>query len=408
VSHVALEGFDLLVRHKPGVPLVNLGVYFPRASFDPAGKAGVSALAVRSAIRGAANLDAAALAFAFERLGGTLSSSVALDYVGLGTSVLADNLAEAASLLDLVVAEPAYLGEQVAAERRLLVEETTQASDDMFRYPFQLAFAAAFGEQTYGVPALGWPDQLALVSAPDTRSWHEEVLLKQRGVVLAVGDLDADRAINALAGIFGRHAARPASPLTAPVAWALGEESVTRVVTREKAQSAFAMAFRGPSRRDPARHAAEVWSAVASGLGGRLFEALRDKRSLAYTVVASSWQKARGGAFVSYIATAPQREEEARREMLRELQRFADERVTPIELAQATSYLAGQTAVNRQSASAVAGEMLEAWLSGGGLTDLEDPAAKYRTVTAEAIRDVAAATLAGSRAEGVVRGKAQD
>jgi predicted Zn-dependent peptidase len=94
--------------------------------------------------------------------------------------------------------------------------------------------------------------------------------------------------------------------------------------------------------------------------------------------------------------------------MLRELQRFADERVTPIELAQATSYLAGQTAVNRQSASAVAGEMLEAWLSGGGLTDLEDPAAKYRTVTAEAIRDVAAATLAGSRAEGVVRGKAQD
>jgi len=406
VHHVALPAFDLLVRNKPGVPLVNLGVYFPRATFDPPGKAGISALAVRTAIRGAADLDASALAFAFERLGGTLSSSVALDYVGLGTSVLAGNLGAAASLLDLVATEPCYLEEQVVAERRLLVEETTQASDDMFRYPFQLAFAAAFGDQTYGVPALGWPDQLATVSAADIRVWHQQIARQQRGVVLAVGALDADAAIAALVATFGGHAARPAAPLTTPVAWALGQESVTRAVTREKAQSAFAMVFRGPSRRAPDRHAAEVWCAVASGLGGRLFEALRDRRSLAYTVVASSWQKARGGAFVSYIATAPEREAEAHREMLRELERFAEERVTAVELAQATSYLAGQTAVNRQSASAVAGEMLDAWLAGGGLTDLEDPAGRYRAVTAEAIREVAARTLGGPRAEGVVRGTA--
>ncbi len=406
VHHVALPAFDLLVRHKPGVPLVNLGVYFPRVSFDPPGKAGVSALAVRGAIRGAADLDAAALAFAFERLGGTLTSSVALDYVGLGTTVLAGNLGAAASLLDLVITEPGYLEEQVAAERRLLVEETTQVSDDMFRFPFQLAFAAAFGDQTYGIPALGWPEQIATVTPADIRGWHAQLLRQQRGVVLAVGDLNVDAAIASLAATFGGHAARAAVPLTTPVAWALGQEDVTRAVPREKAQSAFAMAFRGPSRRDAARHAAEVWCAVASGLGGRLFEALRDRRSLAYTVVASSWQKARGGAFVSYIATAPEREEEARREMLRELERFAGERVTPVELTQAVSYLAGQTAVNRQSASAVAGEMLDAWLAGGGLTDLEDPAGRYRAVTADEIRDVAGRTLATPRAEGVVRGTA--
>ena len=404
VQHLALPAFDLLVRRKPGVPVVSLGVYFPRANFDPAGKAGVSALAVRSAIRGAGDLDAAGLAFAFERLGGTLASSVALDWIGLGTSVLADGIGAAASLLDLVVTSPRYLEEQVVAERGLLVEETTQVGDDMFRFPFQLAFAAAFGDASYGVPALGWPEQLATVSVEDVRSCHRRMLLEPRGVVLAVGDLDVDGAMATLAGIFGRYPARSPAPLTSPVAWSLQEENVTRVVSREKAQSAFAMVFPGPSRRDPARHAAEVWSAVASGLGGRLFEALRDKRSLAYTVVASSWQKARGGAFVSYIATAPQREEEARREMLRELQRFAEERVTEEELTQAVNYLAGQTAVNRQRASAVAGEMIEAWLAGGGLMDLEDPAGHYRAVTADQILDVAQATLKGARAEGVVRG----
>ena len=178
-------------------------------------------------------------------------------------------------------------------------------------------------------------------------------------------------------------------------------------VERQKAQSAFALAFPGPSRRDPTRIATEVWSAVASGLGGRLFEALRERRSLAYTVVASSWQKARSGAFLSYIATSPEREDEARQEMLAELRRFASERVTPAELQQATQYLAGQTAVQRQSSAAVAGEILEAWLAGMGLDDLVDPAARYLAITQDQVRAAAQQALGDGElvyAEGVIRG----
>jgi zinc protease len=404
VHHVALPGFDLLVRRKPGVPLVNLGVYFPRTEFDPVGGSGVSALAIRSAVRGAGDLGAERLAFAFERLGGTLATSVSLDWLGFGTTVLSRHLAEAASLVELVRSSPMYREDQVAAERGLLVEETTQVSDDMFRYPFQLAFAAAFGERGYGVPASGWPSEIEGVTAAAVRGWHRRAVLDRRGVVLAVGDLDVDAALMTLESVFGQQGQRAPAPLTTPVSWVPERDRLERVVERDKKQSAFAMVFPGPARRDADRHAAEVWCAVASGLGGRLFEALRDRRSLAYTVVASSWQKARAGAFVSYIATAPAREEEARREMLRELERFAVEPVRPGELYQAINYLAGQTAVNRQSASAVAGEILDAWLAGGGLADMVDPAERYRAVSAEEVRNVAARTLAGARAEGVVRG----
>ena len=405
VLHAALPGFDLLVRRKPGVPLANLGVFVPRVNFDPPHRAGLSALAVRSAIRGADGLDASGLAFAFERLGGTLSGSVTLDWLGFSTSVLASGLAPAAELLARVLAAPTHDTSQVEAERRLLVEETTQAADDMFRFPFQLAFAEGFGEQGYGVPALGLPADLGSITAAEVRAWHGRALLEPRGVVVAVGDLDVDATLAVLEGAFGGAARTPAA-LDQPVAWRPGASGTPRVVTREKAQTAFAMAFPGPSRRDPSRYAAEVWSAVASGLGGRLFEALRDRRSLAYTVLASSWQKARGGAFLAYIATSPEREEEARREMLRELERFATERVSAAELSQGTSYLAGQTAVGRQSGGAVLGEILEAWLAGGGLGDLEDTADRYRAVTAEAVRAMAETTLgpAVRRAEGVVRG----
>jgi zinc protease len=136
-----------------------------------------------------------------------------------------------------------------------------------------------------------------------------------------------------------------------------------------------------------------------------MFEALRDRRSLAYTVLASSWQRGRAGALVTYIATSPEREEEARTAMLAELERFRSEPVSATELHQAVNYLAGQSEVARQSAGALAAEIVEAWIIGTGLGDLNDPASRYRAVTRSDVLQVAQRNFDPSlRAEGVVRG----
>ncbi|MBA3316903.1 MAG: insulinase family protein [Gemmatimonadales bacterium] len=402
-----LPGADLLVYRKSGVPLVNLGIYVPRTAFDPPAKAGLGSLLVRAAARGAGELDGAALAFAFERLGGTLATSSASDWLGFGASVLSENLAEAALLLDSVFSQPHLNDPDVAAERGLMMAEAEQVADDMFRYPFQLAFSAAFGERGYGLPVGGLPETLSAIAPADVRAWQATALVGVRPVVLAVGDVDPERASDELAGVFAARPAVAVAELSQAVEWIprAGVESPVRVVSRDKAQAALAMAFPGPSRRDPDHAAAQVWGAVASGLGGRLFEALRDRRSLAYTVVATAWQKARGGALLTYIATSPEREEEAREEMLAELERFTREPVAGAELGQAVNYLAGQAEVSRQSGAAVAGEILEAWLAGGGLEELADPAARFRAVEAGDIQRVAALSLDPTRkAEGVVRG----
>ena len=176
---------------------------------------------------------------------------------------------------------------------------------------------------------------------------------------------------------------------------------------RQKSQTGLAMIFPGPARDDPARFAAEVLSAVASGLGGRLFHALRDQRSLAYSVMMSSWQRARAGAIMTYIATSPDREDEARSAMLAELARFGTDLVLPEEFERAVNYLAGQSLVQRQTTGAVMAEIAGAWLVGGGLDEVADPAAGYRAVTREAVRELAARYLIpDERAEGMVRGTA--
>jgi zinc protease len=403
--HVALPGADLLVRRKTGVPVVTVGVYVPRTEPDPPALAGVGALTVRSAIRRAGSLDAAGLAFAAERLGGTVGVSVASDWVGFNTAVLSERLDAAAGLLRLVYAEPALVDSDILTERSVLAAEAAQVVDDMFRYPFQLAFRAAFGQQGYGLPAAGLPETLPAITPADVRRWHAGAMLAARPVVIAVGDVDPEHAAGVLAAQFADLPSRTQASLHGRQPWELDGRPIERTVVREKAQTALAMVFRGPDRRSAERHAAEVWAGVASGLGGRMFEALRDRRSLAYTVLASSWQKGRAGALVTYIATSPTRETEAREAMLRELERFAQEPVTPAELEQAVNYLAGQAEVRQQSGAAVAGELLEAWLIGEGLEELADPGAAFRRVTAAEVQAVAARYLSPvERAEGVVRG----
>ncbi|HEU5049331.1 MAG TPA: pitrilysin family protein [Gemmatimonadales bacterium] len=403
VHHYDLPGADLLIRQKRGVPMVSLGVYFPSAPVDRRADAGIASLAVRSAVRGAGRLDAESLAFAFERLGGTLSPGVASDWIGYTTTVLAEHLPEAGRLLRTVVEEPTLAELEVARERQVLAQEAEQVADDMLRFPFQLAFAAAFDERGYGVPIGGFPDTVPELSTSGVRRWLEEATQGTRLTVIAVGDVEPDAAAEELARRFGdwRPSARSAVP--APQAW--GGSHPIASQSRMKAQSAIAMLFPGPHRRSPARRAAEVWAAVASGLGGRLFEALRDRRSLAYTVIAMAWQRRGAGALATYIATSPEREEEARAQMLEELARFAREPIPEAERVRAVEYLAGQAEVRRQSGSALLSEILEAWMIGEGIAELEDPGTAFRAVTAQAVQAVAAESLdPARRVEGIVRG----
>src|SRR5690606_31787501 len=130
----------LLIWRKPGVPLVSLGIYVPRISFDPPDKAGLAALAARAMTRGAGGLDAASLAIACERLGGVLSSSQSADWAGVSMTSEAGAISAAAMLLAQVASEPTFAEGDVATEKRLVAEDQSQLTDDMFRYPFQLAY----------------------------------------------------------------------------------------------------------------------------------------------------------------------------------------------------------------------------------------------------------------------------
>ncbi|MGH9422898.1 MAG: M16 family metallopeptidase, partial [Thermoanaerobaculia bacterium] len=183
------------------------------------------------------------------------------------------------------------------------------------------------------------------------------------------------------------------------------KSSVTRVEAREKAQTAIAVAFEGPSRRDDGRFAAQLTATIASGLGGRFFDELRDRQSLAYTVHAYTSEHQVAGMFVAYIATSPEKEEIARRGLLAEVEKLRDKPVTTEELDRAKKYTLGAHAIHQESGGSILADMLDAWMFGSGLGELDQFEAWISGVTPDTIQSLARKYFDPSRhIEGVVRG----
>jgi zinc protease len=139
-------------------------------------------------------------------------------------------------------------------------------------------------------------------------------------------------------------------------------------------------------------------------LGGRFFDELRDRQSLAYTVHAYTSEHQLSGMFLAYIATSPEKEETARAGLLKEFARLRDEPVTDDELARAKRYTIGAHAIRQESGAAILGDLLDAWMF-GGLHELVDFESRIEAVTKSDIQQLAKTFFdPARRVEGIVRG----
>jgi zinc protease len=335
-------------------------------------------------------------------LGGSIGTSVGSESFGWSMSVPVQHLESAIELVSDVVYSATIAEDALETERTVALADLAALRDDMFRYPMRLVMSAAYQGHPYSLSPLGTEESLRAATAEDVRQWYRARLLAPQLVVGVVGDVDPDETAAYVArAMRGSHEAtvhgieKPHWP----------NKEITCVESREKAQTALALAFEGPSRTDERRVAAQLIATIASGLGGRFFDELRDRQSLAYTVHAYTSEHQLAGMFLSYIATSPEKEEVARQGLLREFQRLRDEMVTEDELARAKRYAIGSHAIRQESGGAQLGEMLDAWMFGTGLRELTEYESRVQAVTREDMLALAREFFVPERrVEGVVRG----
>jgi zinc protease len=394
-------GTPLLVRRKAGA-LLHAGVFaIGGARDEPASEAGLTSMLARTALKGTSLRSAEQIAEEGELLGGSVSAGAASESFGWSISVPLRYATEAIALLADVAQHPTVPDDALETERAIALSDLDAVRDDMYRYPMRLATSAAFAGHPYGVPVSGDEMTLPRITSERVREWHAARFLNGPSVIAVVGDADQDELAAMMAAQFGELMGGEPVPLEPPE-WPTGV--VQRFEKRDKAQTALALLFPGPNRTDDARFATEMIAGVASGLGGRFFDELRDKQSLGYTVQAFASERMLAGAFVSYIATSPEKEEQARRGLLAEFAKLRETPVTAKELEQAQTYAIGTHAIRQQSGGAVLGDMVDAYMF-GGLRELAEFDARVRGVTAEEMLAIARMYFDESRrVEGVVRG----
>jgi zinc protease len=408
--HHTTHGVPVLVKPRRGTPLVNLGVFLRGGVVgEPDGCDGLARLTALGVLQGTASRAAGEIALDAESLGGSIGVSAGLESLGWTLSVPMQRLEAALALLADVLLRPTFPSAGLETERALAVAEVERQRDDMYRFPMRLAIEAAYRGHPYARAVLGTPASLAAITRDDVVAHHARALAHGAPVIAVVGDVDpADVAARVDAHFGALVPGEDTPPMPAP--WP--GELVIHGEERDKQQTALAMLFRGPARRDPLRYAARVLGAVTSGLGGRFFEELRDRRSLAYTVAAYPVERRAGGLFAAYIATAPEREAEARAGLLAQFAQLRDEPVRVEELERARRYLVGTHAIAQQSGGSVLADLVDAWAFGGGPAGLEELAAYASRIEAVSPADIQALAQrwfdAEHRVEGVVRGRHGD
>ncbi len=397
-------GIPILVRRKAGGRLLHLAVHARGGAPEEKEElAGLTTLLVRTALKGTARRSAAQVAEDAELLGGGIAPVSGADSFGWTTSVPISHAEAAIELLADVVLTATFPEEGLETERAVALADLAQLRDDMHRLPMRMLVQAAFAGHPYGVPVSGTEGSLPAIDTVGLRRWHEQRALCGELAIAAVGDMDPEELAGGIARCFAklRYEERPA--LTAPL-WPSSPVSVSE--SRDKAQTALALAFPAPAHRDPDRFVTRLIAGVASGLGGRFFEELRDRQSLAYTITAAPMERLLSGAFVAYIATSPDREDAARRGLLEQFALLRDELVSVGELDRARAYALGTHAIRQQSGAALLGEMVDAWLLGEGLHELEEYESRLRAVTPDHMREAACRYFDESRVvEAVVRGR---
>lgn len=349
----ASSGARVYFVQADAIPMLDISVEFDAGSrFDPPDKAGLASLANAMLSRGTTGetaLDEAEIAERFARIGAQRGGGTSDDRAGLTLRTLtgAAELNEAVSLLAAMLAVPAFPAEVLERERTRWIQSVREAQTKPETIARQHFGRLLYPSHPYGREA---SDQtLAVITRDDLVRFHREHYDAGRAVVAMIGAIDRNRA-EAIAEQLTRGlpagAPRPAMPAVARL-----DAAVEERVPHPASQSHILVGAPAIERGHPDYFPLFVGNYVLGGGGfvSRLYDQVREKRGLAYSVYAYFAPQLQPGPFTIGLQTEKSQTDEALKVVRETLSRFVAEGPTEAELAAAKSNLLGGFALRIDS-----------------------------------------------------------
>lgn len=372
------DGSSFHCRVDHAVPVVALAVAVRGgAAGETAADAGLGALAHQALLRGAAGRTAAEFSRLIEDDGAALSPLVDRDFGGLFLTALADRLEPVLDRLADAILTPDFAPAEIDQERRLAREQLAAIADNPLQTAMLRLRELLYGDHPYGRPLPGTAASLASITDGQVAARHRAAWCAGRLQFTASGDLVPDRLRTACERLVARlPAAAPPPPAPGPALPAAGP--VHERLTRAQNQSVVLLGWPGPVGEGTDRIALQMLRQVMGGQSGRLFEQLRNRRSLCYNAGLVTTAGFGQGVLVGYVLTAPASADEAREALLAELLQVAAAPVPGDEWERARTELLGTLLIGSQANTARVARAQRDVMYGREANDHDDLVEKVR------------------------------
>ncbi len=401
ILHTRLpSGLSVVSEHMPASGAVALGFWVDAGSRDeePA-VAGASHFLEHLLFKGTDTRSAQEIAEAIEAVGGEMNAFTTKEYTAFYVRLLDEDLELGLDILSDIMWAPAFRGDEVDAERQVILEEISMHEDEPADLVHDICQEAMYPGHPLGREILGDRDTITAMGPDDIRSYFGAYYRPGSIVFAAAGNVDHDRLVEGL----DRRFAGPdgAGPARSEVALAPSRPVV--VTTRSTEQAHLVVGMRAIARDDDDRFALAVLNQLlGGGMSSRLFQEVREKRGLAYSVYSYRTAYLETGLLAVYAGTSPARAHTVLDVVAEELDRLLQDGVSERELAVARGHVKGSMVLSLEDSSSRMSRIGRSQLVHGSVMTMAEVVERTESVTAADVRRVIERVVGGPRTLAVV------
>jgi predicted Zn-dependent peptidase len=392
-------GVRVLTETMPGLRSVTLGAWVGVGSRDEAdGHHGSTHFLEHLLFKGTGSRTAMDIASSFDEVGGEANAATGKEHTCYYARVLDTDLPMAVDVISDMVTSATISSGDVESERGVILEELAMNDDDPSDVVHEKFAALVLGDHPLGRPIGGTPDTIRAVPREAIWEHYREHYVPSGLVVTAAGGLDHDAVCELVAKSLGV-AGWPAEPEATPLGRRRASAGTGQVgaqagrvltVRRSTEQANVVLGGLGLLATDERRFTLSVLNAVlGGGMSSRLFQEVREKRGLAYSVYSFSAGYAESGYFGLYAGCTPGKVAEVVGLLSEEWSRLATGGVTDDELARGIGQLSGGLVLGMEDTGSRMSRLGKAELVYGEYVSLDEALRRVQAVTADDVRELA-------------------
>ena len=385
------NGLTVVSHAIPEVETVSLGVWIGAGSrSETEGEHGVAHFLEHMAFKGTARRSAQDIAEQIEAVGGELNAATGVDSTAYYARVLRKDMPLALDILSDIIVSPRFDRTELSRERDVILQEIAAAMDSPDDIAFDLVQEAAFPNQPVGRPILGTVESVRSFKRDHLGAYLATHYHGPNMVLAAAGAIDhaalvaeAERRL----GSFVPDAAAPPVPARYSGGMRRSEKSFE--------QTHLLLAFEGVPYRHADYFTAQICAgALGGGMSSRLFQEVRERRGLCYSVYSFASGLSDSGMFTIHAAGGPDRAHELFAVIRNELVKAADKGFRPDEVSRVKAQLKMGLLAGLESSSARAEQIARQILIHGRTLSTEELIEKVESVEVSDLQALLARMLA--------------